>query len=161
MSGVTMSASIDDRELQRQVAEMIRRGGDLRPALEEIGDMLVSETVGRFMRDEDPEGHPWKPSRRAEEEGGQTLSDSGILRNSITKEVSAASVEVGTPEIYGAIHQVGGTITAKDGPYLIFQAGDRWVCVRQVEIPARQFLGITDRDTSEAIEIVKRHLGLC
>lgn len=47
---------------------------------------------------------------------------------------------VGTDVIYGRIHELGGTITPKNGPYLKFQIDGRWMSVKSVTIPARPFL---------------------
>ena len=45
-----------------------------------------------------------------------------------------------TTVIYGRIHELGGTITAKKGPYMTFPINGRWVRVRSVTIPARPYL---------------------
>lgn len=42
-----------------------------------------------------------------------------------------------TDRIYARVHEFGATITAKRGPYLIFQIDGQWVQVRSVTIPAR------------------------
>jgi len=49
---------------------------------------------------------------------------------------------IGTNKIYARIHEYGGKIVAKNGPYLKFQfkADKRWVSVKSVTIPARPFL---------------------
>lgn len=41
--------------------------------------------------------------------------------------------------IYGAIHEYGGTITPKNGPYLTFQVGGQWVRAKQVRIKEKRF----------------------
>ena len=158
MSGIVIETRIDDAALMRAFDTLIRRGGDPRPALEEIGDMLIADIQGRFMREEDPEGHPWAPSRRAEEEGGQTLTDNAILRNSFTKEVAADSVTVGTAEIYAAIHNFGGIIEAKNSEYLMFESGGQVFFLKKVEMPQREFMGITDENCSAALDILKDYL---
>ena len=160
MSGVTIATRIDDKAVMRGFETLIRRGGDPRPALEEIGDMLIADIQGRFMREEDPEGRPWAPSRRAEEEGGQTLTDNAVLRNSFTKEVDSDGVTVGTAEIYAAIHNFGGIIEPKHGEYLMFSSGGRFFCVKKVEMPQRTFMGFTDENARAALEIVSDNLEM-
>jgi phage gpG-like protein len=55
--------------------------------------------------------------------------------------------------LYAAIHQLGGTIAAKDAPYLKFKIGDRWASKKSVTIPARPFLGLDDDDEREIVRI--------
>ncbi len=43
--------------------------------------------------------------------------------------------------VYAAIHEYGGTITAKNGPYLHFKGSKGWARVRQVTIPPRPYIG--------------------
>jgi phage virion morphogenesis protein len=107
----------------------------------------VSSTMRRFEKGEGPDGVQWPVSLRARLENGQTLVKSGRLRDSFGTEVTATSAEWGTNVAYAAIHQFGGTITAKTARGLRFQFADgRWATKRSVTIPARPFLGIDDRD---------------
>lgn len=160
MSGVSMHVHLDDRDLETGLLTLLRKSRDMRPALRDIGEMLVSSTHERFENEEDPEGNSWTPSRRAKDDGGQTLSVSGRLRNSITSRVSAIGVEVGTNVKYAAIHQFGGEIKPKTAAALVFEVGDRLVFARKVQMPARPYLGISDDDRQEAIDIVKDYLEL-
>ncbi len=63
---------------------------------------------------------------------------SGDLRQGIHMQVVGETVVVGSPTKYAAIHQLGGTITAKSG-LLKFKIGDKWVSKKSVTIPARPF----------------------
>ena len=42
--------------------------------------------------------------------------------------------------VYAAIHEFGGTITAKNGPYLHFTGRKGWARVQQVTIPPRPYI---------------------
>ena len=108
-----------------------------------IGNMLVSSTLERFEKGEDPEGNRWPESERAKKEGGQTLVDKAILKNSISFEASPDMVVIGTNEEYGAIHQYGG------------QAGRG----KKVRIPERPYLGFSKEDAEETIDIMHRFLS--
>ncbi|MCY4123519.1 MAG: phage virion morphogenesis protein, partial [Acidobacteria bacterium] len=109
-------------------------GSDARAMFDAVGQLLVASTINRFARGVGPDGKAWKPSRRAVEEGGQTLVDKAFLRNSITHVASAGGVDVGTNVIYAAIHQFGSGGLE-----------------RPKNIPARPFLGLDD-DDADAIE---------
>ena len=79
--------------------------------MDQIGAALEDSTHQRFADETGPDGVKWKPSRRAREDGGKTLTDTRRLENSTTHLAGRLSVEIGTNMIYAGIHQFGGTIT--------------------------------------------------
>jgi phage virion morphogenesis protein len=127
----------------------IARAERPRELYDSVGRALVVSTQHRFEEEKDPAGAPWPASIRALADGGKTLTDSARLVGSMTHNASDTGLEVGTNVIYAAIHQVGGTITAKNGKALQFQIGGQFVTVASVTIPARPFLGIDDDDEAE------------
>ncbi len=142
MAAVRISMDFDDAEVRAALGRMVGRLANPAPVLDEIGGRLVRSTIRRFELERGPDGMPWKPSRRAQEEGGQTLTDTARLRSSITHRVSGDAVEVGTNVIYGAIHQLGG------------QAGRG----RSVTLPARPYLGVDAGDRRAILRLVRRAL---
>jgi phage gpG-like protein len=98
-------------------------------------------------------------SIRALLQGGRTMTDTGRLAASITHEADEAGVAIGTNVAYGAIHQTGGTITAKTSSGLRFRVGGQWVTKQSVTIPARPFLGIDEDDEKEIEAISARFLA--
>jgi HK97 gp10 family phage protein len=70
----------------------------------------------------------------------------GNLRSSIHVEPKSsgkdeAIAEVGTSEEYARIQEYGGTITAKNKPYLVFRTEDgKWHSVKSVTIPPHPYL---------------------
>jgi phage virion morphogenesis protein len=93
-------------------------GGSRMPAFRAIGAVLKSGAQMRFRTASGPDGKAWEKSFRAKHEGGQTLSLTRRLRNSITVDATNTQVAVGTNVVYAAIHQFGGVIRAKSGPFL-------------------------------------------
>lgn len=93
-------------------------GGDMTQPMKDIGRALKTGAQLRFRSMHGPDGSSWPTSRRAEQEGGQTLSLTRRLRNSITFYATRDKVVVGTNVRYAAIHQFGGVIRAKNGPFL-------------------------------------------
>ena len=128
----------------RPAAETLRRladaGTDLGApggVLDQIGQTLATSTQHRFETGRGPDGTPWKPSRRALEQGGQTLVHRGFLKD-IRHRVGADHVDVGTHQIYGAIHQFGsGSLPRPKG------------------IPARPYLGLDEDDRDAVLDIVR------
>lgn len=169
-AGVRIDLALDDAALRRSLAEFVRRGSDLRPALDEIGQRLAASTLRRFETERDPEGRPWPPSARAKAEGGQTLSDTGRLRASITHVVGRDSVSVGTNVVYAAIHQFGGqtgprVIRPRRAKALAFPgAGGEIVFRRSVRhpgsrVPRRAFLGLDGNDRRGVERVFGRYLA--
>lgn len=93
-------------------------GGDMTKPMRSIGRALKTGAQLRFRTMQGPDGATWPTSRRAEQDGGQTLSLTRRLRNSITFLATRDKVVVGTNVKYAAIHQFGGVIRAKNGPFL-------------------------------------------
>ena len=123
-----------------------------------VGEVLVSSTKKRFEDEKAPDGTSWPKSHRAASSGGQTLSDNGRLKNSIGYQATAARVEVGTNVKYAHVHQNGMVIKAKTAKFLRFQLGGGWVKKKQVTIPKREFLGISDDDMEEIDGTVLDHI---
>jgi phage gpG-like protein len=76
---------------------------------------------------------------------GNLKARTGHLRRSIKSSVTDRYKEIVgslySDVIYSAIHEYGGTITAKSSPYLKFTVAGRWVQIKSVTIPARPYLG--------------------
>lgn len=113
---------------------------DMTEVMDEIGAALVTSTRHRFETQPSPAGRAWEPPARAQAQSGQTLVDTGRLRDSITHAPAARTVEVGTNVIYAGIHQFGGPI----------RRGGRQVGT----MPERPFLGLDQDDEAELTAIV-------
>jgi phage virion morphogenesis protein len=148
MTGIRIEIQGADEALAT-LQRAIDRTENPRGLFDNIGKSLVERTLQRFIEERGVDGNPWPPSIRALAEGGQTLSKSGDLRGKFTHNATDTGVEIGTNVLYAAIHQFGGTITAKTPKGLRFKVGGQWVTKSQVTIPARPFLGIDDDDERE------------
>jgi phage virion morphogenesis protein len=147
-----MSAAISitvrgDSLVEQRLAALAARAGNLFPLFDRIGLMLESTTIERFDDERDPDGAPWKPSIRARETGGKTLTDSARLKQSITYRAGSDQVEVGTNVRYAGIHQTGGTIRGKSGPLKFKLPG------------GRAFLGLSSEDREEVIALTEDYIA--
>lgn len=145
-----------DGELEEYLKKLSRLGSLDRAAVNRnIAEGLRTSTDENFENESSPQGAAWARTIR----GGKILTKSGTLRNSIHARSSDAGAEVGTNTIYAATHQFGAsrTIRAKNKPFLVFpgQSGGL-VRAKQVsiKIPARPFLGISDKDAEEIKSII-------
>ncbi len=172
MAGAKFGVEIDDRDVQAAFDRLLKAGESLEPAFRNIGEYLLISHRERFRAQESPEGVPWAPLsdltlRRKmlrgvrREKGGKRRSltdadgstkigairalgsakiliDRGYLVGSLTYAVSPDRLVFGTPMIYGATHQFGDP---------------------ECNIPARPFLGVSDRDRLEIFDILQRHVS--
>lgn len=136
----------------------INRDMHHRQLAEEIGEMLVSSTQQRFEDEQAPNGSKWEPSQRAQDTGGKTLTDTAELKNSIGYIASPSGVSIGSNKVYAAIHQLGGTIKAKNGKLKFKLPNGGFAQVDKVDIPQREYLGISEEDKEEAQEIIRNFM---
>lgn len=127
--------------------------------LEQIGALGVSQTQQRFIDQAGPDGQAWVQSRRAIDESGQTLQKSNRLFQSLTYAADKDGVEWGTNVLYASIHQFGGDIKPKTKKALMFKIGGRMVMVKKVTMPARPYLGISDKNRAEIRDTVNEWMS--
>ncbi len=161
---ITVDTSPVDALLER----LNDRLEDKTQPMAEIGEVLVSSIRWNFREQRSPSGEKWKPSRRAQREGGQTLIDTGRLQNSIDAQAYPDRVEVGTNVPYAAPLQLGATIPAhviraRNAKALRFVIGGQVIFRRSVNHPGatiepREFLGVRDEDWLEIEDILLRWL---
>ena len=146
---MTLKIELQTAELDRALTRLASAVGDMTPIMRAIGGELEAATERNFDDEGARIGAKWKPSRRALEQKGQTLRDTGRLVASISaggaghvSEVTPQSVFVGTNVEYAAIHQFGG------------RAGRN----RKVEMPARPFFGLNAQDEQDIAEKIAEML---
>ncbi|MDT3668999.1 MAG: phage virion morphogenesis protein [Aromatoleum sp.] len=140
------------------------------PAMKEVGEVLMESTKQRFATSTAPDGTRWAPNAQATFESylnrdgknfrqdgrlgakgaaramnKKPLVDTGILADTIAWQLvdGGAGVEVGTNRFAGEW----------DGGAAVHQFGNR-----KGTIPARPFLGLSEADEVEVLEIIERHL---
>ena len=139
-------------------AELLLRGGNMHPVMDEIGNYGVDSTRARIDQGVGPDGQRWKESHRARDEGGQTLRMDGHLYDGMTHIVTTMTAEWGSNMIYAGVQQNGAHIEAKSAGALRFRIGNRWATKQSVDIPARPFLGFNDTDGDEVEAILFSYL---
>jgi phage virion morphogenesis protein len=85
--------TIDDREIQKMLKDLAGRVKDRRPLMQKIAGIMQDAVDENFKQ----EGRPkWKPSKRAQKQGGKTLQDTGSLATSISSRHDNNSAQIGT-----------------------------------------------------------------
>jgi phage virion morphogenesis protein len=166
------SGTIDDAVIRREFERLrlkTRSRGLQRPLIA-IGRYGKSSTQLRFRTETAPDGKRWAPSKRVQEEGGQTLRMTSRLRNSIQWEVDPAGVSWGTNVAYAGVHQNGyqGSQRVRGHQRLVRQVfGKRLRAAvranvrpfsRMMRIEARPFLGLNDQDRQAILDILAADL---
>lgn len=143
------------REAQQRLANM-------EPAYQDIGEQLVLSTKKRFAEGRAPDGSAWAPKKPSTIEHYRRLGHpadprplhgpSKRLSNEIAAFANAAGVEVGSNLIYSGVMQEGAAKGA-------FGTTSRGRPIPWGTIPARVWLGLSDQDERDILDIVDEHLG--
>lgn len=161
MSGIQFSLQLDDMAATRALTALSAASEDMTPLMELIGRTLVNGATERIgTTNVSPDGAAWQPSRRAAETGGKTLLESSALKNSINAWASPDQVVVGTNVPYAAVHQLGAA-TGSLGIWVGNDKNGREMTVASPwgDIPARPYLGISDGEQVEILDLVRLHYG--
>ena len=141
MTGATVRADLwADPRLAGRLDKLAQL--DLEPLLEGIGAEVESQTRRRISVDKaSPANEPWQDwsdDYAETRHAGQSLLQSiGHLLGSISYEVDATAVLVGSPLIYAATHQFGD---------------------EERGIPQREFLGLEGQDYDDVIGLAEDYL---
>lgn len=135
------SVEYDDSAISDRLKQLLKKTGNVAPALEEIGQYVKAITDTNFENETDPYGNPWpknSPSVLAYKKSqgfiAKVLQQRGFLRNSINYQVKGNTVLVGTNVAYAYEHQLG---------------------INQIQ---RQFLGVSEQDAEEIKSIIQEYL---
>lgn len=170
--------TIDDAELKAGLARLAAKLGNLKPFFNDVGETLLNSTRARFTSQTDPDGHGWKPlsedyRRHKQRNADKILTLSGALRGTLAKQADQDSLRIGTPLIYGAVHQFGadkgsfGTVTARINEYTrrtktgstTVKAHTRPLTLPWGDIPARPYLGLSEADRSDLLDALHAYLA--
>jgi phage gpG-like protein len=142
MAGSGASFKMDFSGIDRLLGRAVEHfAGGAQDLMEECGEVIAGGIDEAFEKGTAPDGTPWKKSKRAESEGGQTLIDTATLRNSIGYEASVDAVAVGTNVPYAVYHQQ----PERDGEIM----------------PKRQFIGISEETADELKSTLDDFMKAC
>lgn len=150
---LTINVVTDDRKMQTVLRRLVDMGQDLSPVMRDIGEYLLLSHRLRFDNTESPDGQKWQENSAITPKfgikkplHGKTLN----LRNGMVYQAQKDSLTFGPSQAtraYAAIHQFGGIIKPKTAKRLLFPtAGGGWRALKQVTIPARPYLGLSETD---------------
>ncbi|PHS66358.1 MAG: phage virion morphogenesis protein [Thalassobium sp.] len=169
---MSVKVLINDYQIRPALEALHDAMGNTDPALRQIGEYLVGSTKERFRTTTAPDGSQWAANkdttldnytnrfktsftktgrrskagreRRANKKPG--TGETRQLQTQIYYNVRNGELEVGSPLIYAGTFQRG----AKKGQY---GKGAPWG-----DVPAREFLGLSEADEREVMAIIEDHL---
>lgn len=123
-----------------------------------IGAIGESQTRRRIEEEKTaPDGSPWQPNRA----GTSILLETGEhLLGSIAFTADADEAVWGASWEYAHVHQNGMVITPTSARALRFMSGGAAVFAKKVTIPARPFVGLSDENREEILDLVTDVWGL-
>lgn len=166
-----IEVKIDDARVVAALDRLSASAANPRPALLAIGESLVESTKKRFETSTAPDGTRWKPNSQATYLGmvnafgkshfGKTgrlnakgatraagkkplIGETRMLSTQIHYELTGDGLRWGSPMVYAAMQNYGGK--KSQFPHL-------WG-----DIPARQFLGVSDSDADMIERTVSEYL---
>ncbi|VFR34637.1 possible bacteriophage Mu G-like protein [plant metagenome] len=163
MAGARFVIDVDDEAVLaalRHAASGLSQPG---PLMADIAEYLYTSTRARFNTQTDPDGVAWpalhpryaetKPKNKA-----KILTLSGEMRGPrLFPQASDTEAAVVSNAIQARIHNLGGVIRPKNGRAL--RIGGTGKLVGAVRIPRRQFMGLSDADSQEIIDLTLDYIG--
>ncbi|OAV05906.1 phage virion morphogenesis protein [Moraxella catarrhalis] len=131
--------NLDDRQASQSLSRLLQNAQNSQPIMRGLAAELETMTSDNF----DSESFGGQAWVRKAFGGGKTLTDTGELRDSITSSASSTTAAIGTNLVYARIHHFGGTIQAKNKPYLAFATPNGFARVKSVDLPSRPFLPVS------------------
>jgi phage virion morphogenesis protein len=157
MSGISIILDADDFDAAlKKLAPFFDFDGT--ELMSTIGALGESQTRRRISDEKTaPDGTAWQPNTQ----GTSILVDTGQhLLASIAWTSSADEAEWGSAWEWAHVHQDGMTIKPKNGKALVFTLGGKTVHAKQVTIPARPFVGMSEDNRQEIIDVVTDVFGV-
>lgn len=150
MSEESILLKIDNKEIEKKLLDLAKRGENLRPLMKNIAGVFAYSTEENFKN----EGRPDKWSdlkentikyrKKIKKYPGQILQVNGKLAASVSTRYDENSALIGSNLDYARIHQLGG------------KAGVN----KSVEIKARPYILITDDEQNEIIDLTNNYLKI-
>ena len=168
MAGVTFTVEINDLAARERISALVDRMENPTPFYKAVGDHLVNSTRSNFDREAAPDGTPWQPLRpstlqrrvKLGQASTKILTVSKRLQASIIYQIENGGVRIGSPVEYAGVHQLG----AAQGAFGAFMGKDKlgrdhFHHLPWGNIPARPYIGVSEADEGEILELADAWLG--
>lgn len=178
-----MGIKIKGDNLKNKLKEIIKRANNLKEPMKTISIDMKNEIQRNIDEEHSYDGKPWKKSKRAKEQNGETLKDSGRLYKSFRYSSGSNFARVGTNVEYASTMNYGakkgslwkGTYTVKEHYRKVrfktksgrLSKNKKKIKVKSHtrkgqspwgNIPKRQFMGISDEQKQNYLEILTDYI---
>ena len=148
---------IDDGAIAAAMNRALIAARDLTPVMRDIGESLLNSTRDRFTSQTAPDGSDWAKlsdeyKARKKRNRGKIGTLRGHLRGTLAYDAGRDRVAVGSPRIYAGTFHFG----AAKGAYGKTRRG---VPIPWGDIPAREFVGLSDDDREDVLEALHDHIA--
>lgn len=115
---MAVTIEVNSKSVMDALNELLRRGQNMSPVMDAIGQLMESRVKGRFETHTDPNGsewkehpvrgYPWEYDKSYPKEGNRSLLDRhGDMLNGVSHAFNANSVTVGFDKPYAEFHEYG------------------------------------------------------
>lgn len=142
--------NLNDHAVQAALNSLLTKAGSLKEALDEVGDYLIVSTRERFDTKTAPDGTKWQANSALTQflkgRNDPLIGESDALKLELRYNASRNNLEFGSTMEYAAMQHFGG----KTSPRSKYPS---------TTIPARPFVGLSESDEMEVLDIVRDYLA--
>ena len=135
------TVSYNDKAVRDRMARLLQKTGNLKPAMQDIGEFGLIVTERHFETESNPDGIPWQANspytiarKRAEGRIMKVLQNRGLMRAQTSYTATNISCTIGNNSPHARKHQLG------------------------IGVPKREFLGFGKADLEEVARILDDHI---
>lgn len=142
MAGTHLHVAVDDAAVRRALERLMRRGSKPSDALKDAGEALINSHRERFRSQQAPDGSPWEPlskkyQARKRRNKNKILVLDGHMGTQFSYKQAGNDLKFGTNRVQAAAQHFGR---------------------KEINLPARPFLGLSDDDRKEVMRIFESHI---
>lgn len=150
--------SLDDTQALQKLSEITKQLQNPRQLYGIFGETLIAQHKDRFDAQTSPDGKKWQQTQSWYKSSGKILQQRGYLRNTLRYQIQTDGLEFGSNRPYAAIHHFGGVIKPKRKKALKLGAKAEFGFAKQVKIPSRPWLGVSNKDGDVLLKKTENYL---
>lgn len=102
-----MGVKFSNKNISNRIKVILKRCSNLEKPMKKIAVYMKNETLRNFDEEHSYDGIKWEKSKRAREQGGKTLTNTGNLYKNINASFGKNYARVGTNVIYARVLNQG------------------------------------------------------
>lgn len=153
--------TLNDTQALTKINQLAQKLQDRHQLYGIFGETLRSRHRDRMKAQLTPDGSKWKPLQSwysSTKSSNRVLHKTGELQNTLAYNILPNGLEFGSNRPYAAIHHFGGVIKPKRKKALMLGANAQFGFAKQVKIPARPWLGVSNKDGDVLLKKTENYL---